>query len=79
MTIKNDLLTIKQGLNLDEYNLKELCDDDRIRLIADFHMFIDGLQRDNMISQKTARNVYLSKNRRNEIVMKCLSYTMRIS
>lgn len=79
MTIKNDLLIIKQDLNLDEYNLKELYDDDRIRLIEDFRMFIDGLQRDNMISQKTAQNIYLSKNKKNEIVMNCLSYTMRIS
>ncbi len=52
MTIKDDLLTIKQGFNMDGYNLKELYQDDKIRLKTEFDMFVDGLQRDNVISEK---------------------------
>ena len=43
MTIKNDLLIIKQGFNMDGYNLKELYQDDKIRLKTEFNMFVDGL------------------------------------
>lgn len=78
MTIKNDLLIIKQGFNMDGYNLKELYQDDKIGLKTDFNLFVDGLSRDNIISQKTAQNVYLSKNKRNEILINCLSYSMKI-
>lgn len=52
MTIKDDLLTIKQGFNMDGYNLKELYQDDKIRLKTEFNMFVDGLQRDDIISEK---------------------------
>lgn len=52
MTIKEDLLTIKQGFNMDGYNLKELYQDDKIRLKTEFDMFVDGLQRDDIISEK---------------------------
>ena len=64
MTIKDDLLTIKQGFNMDGYNLKELYQDDKIRLKTEFDMFVDGLQRDGIISEKTAQNVYLSRNKK---------------
>ena len=52
MTIKDDLFTIKQGFNMDGYNLKELYQDDKIRLKNEFNMFADGLQRDDIISEK---------------------------
>ena len=78
MTIKNDLLTIKQGFNMDGYNLKKLYQDDKIRLKTEFNMFVDSLQRDGMISEKTAQNVYLSRNRKGMIMIYCLSYNMPI-
>lgn len=78
MTIKNDLLTIKQGFNMGGYALKELYKDDKIKLKTEFNLFVDSLQKDNIISQKTAQNVYLSRNKRGVIVMNCLSYSMRI-
>ena len=46
MTIKNDLLTIKQGFNMDGYNLKELYKDDKIKLKTEFNMFVDNLQKE---------------------------------
>ena len=36
MTIKNDLLTIKQGFNMDGYNLKELYKNDKIKLKTEY-------------------------------------------
>ena len=76
MTIKDDLLTIQQGFNMG--NLKELYQDDKIRLKTEFNMFVDGLQRDDIISEKTAQNVYLSRNKKGMIMMYCLSYSMPI-
>lgn len=78
MTIKNDLLTIKQGFNTNRHNLKELYADDEIKLKIEFNLYVDSLERDNIISRKTAQNVYLSKNKRNECVINCLSYSIRI-
>ena len=78
MTIKDDLLTIQQGFNMDGYNLKELYQDDKIRLKTEFNMFVDSLQKDGMISEKTAQNVYLSRNKKGMIMMYCLSYSMQI-
>ena len=78
MTIKDDLLTIKQGFNMDGYNLKELYQDDKIRLKTEFNMFVDGLQKDGIISEKTAQNVYLGRNKKGMIMMYCLSYGMLI-
>lgn len=78
MTVKNDLLTIKQGFNMDGYNLKELYKDDKIQLKTEFNMFVDSLQKDNVISEKTAQNVYLSRNKKGMIMMYCSSYSMQI-
>lgn len=78
MTIKNDLLIIKQDFNADEYNLKELYKDDKIKLKTEFNMFVDSLQKNNIISEKTAQNVYLSRNKKGMIMMYCLSYSMQI-
>ena len=78
MTVKNDLLTIKQGFNMDGYNLKELYKDDKVKLKTEFNMFVDSLQKDNEISEKTAQNVYLSRNKKGMIMMYCLSYSMQI-
>ena len=58
MTIKDDLLTIKQGFNMDGYNLKELYQDDKIRLKTEFDMFVDGLQKDGKKTEKTTQNVF---------------------
>lgn len=78
MTIKNDLLIIKQSFNMDGYNLKELYKDDKIKLKTEFNMFVDSLQKDNVISEKTAQNVYLSRNKKGMIMIYCLSYGMQI-
>ena len=78
MTVKDDLLTIKQGFNMDGYDLREFYKDDKIRLKTEFDMFVDSLQRDGMISEKTAQNVYLSRNKKDMIMMYCLSYSMQI-
>lgn len=78
MSIKNDLQIIKQGFNMDGYNLKELYKDDKIKLKTEFNMFVDNLQKDNVISEKTAQNVYLSRNKKGMIMMYCLSYSMQI-
>lgn len=78
MTIKNDLLIIKQDFNADGYNLKELYKDDKIKLKTEFNMFVDSLQKNNVISEKTAQNVYLSRNKKGMIMMYCLSYSMQI-
>lgn len=78
MSIKNDLQIIKQGFNMDGYNLKELYKDDKIKLKTEFNMFVDGLQKDNVISEKTAQNVYLSRNKKGMIMIYCLSYSMQI-
>lgn len=78
MTVKSDLLIIKQCFNIDGYNLKELYNDDKVALKTEFNMFVDGLQKDNIISEKTAQNVYLSRNKKGMIMMYCLSYSMQI-
>ena len=78
MTIKDDLSTIQQFFNMDGYNLKELYQDDKIKLKTEFNMFVDGLQKDGMISEKTAQNVYLSRNKKGMIMVYCLSYSMQI-
>lgn len=78
MTIKNDLLIIKQNFNINRYSLKKLYTNDEIKLKTEFNLFVDSLNRDNIISQKTAQNVYLSKNKRDEILINCLLYSMKI-
>ena len=79
MTIKNDLLTIREYFNMDRDSIKELYKDDEIKLKTEFNMLVDSLQKDNVISEKTARNVYLSRNKKGMIIMHCLSYSMQIS
>lgn len=79
MTIKNDLLTIRQYFTMDGDNIKELYKDDEITLKTEFNMLVDSLQKDNLISEKTAQNVYLSKSKKGMITMHCLSYSMQIS
>ena len=78
MTIKNDLLTIRQYFNKGGDSIKELYKDDEINLKTEFNMLVDSLQKDNVISEKTARNVYLSRNKKGMIMMYCLSYSMQI-
>lgn len=78
MTIKNDLSTIKQYFNMNRNSIEELYKDDKIKLKTEFNMLVDSLQRDNVISEKTAQNVYLSRNKKGMVTMYCLSYSMRI-
>lgn len=79
MTIKNDLLKIKQGFNMDGYNLKELYKDDKIKLKTEFNMFVDGLQKDNVISEKTCQNAYIYQNKKGSIILTCLSYKLKVA
>lgn len=78
MTIKNDLSTIRQYFNMDGNSIRELYKDDKIKLKTEFNMFVDSLQKDNVISEKTAQNVYLSRNKKGMVIMYCLSYSMQI-
>ena len=43
-----------------------------------FNDLIDSLEKDNLISDKTRQNVYLTKNKLNLIYINCLSYKVRI-
>ena len=79
MTIKNDLLTIREYFNMDRDSIKDLYKDDEIKLKTEFNIFVDSLQKDNVISEKTAQNIYLSKNKKGMNTMHCLSYSMQIS
>ena len=79
MTIKNDLLTIREYFNMDRDSIKDLYKDDEIKLKTEFNMLVDSLQKDNVISEKTAQNIYLSKSKKGMITMYCLSYSMQIS
>ena len=77
MTIKNDLQYIKRFIC--DYETKKAWQDDKIKTKLNFTCFIDSLQKDNEISEKTAQNVYLYENKRHEIIMTCLSYKIKIA
>ena len=60
MTIQNDLQLLKNYLHeIYQNNIKQAWHDDRIKLKVDFACLVDGLQKDNDISEKTSNNFNL--------------------
>lgn len=74
MSIKDDLKYIKLCFN--EIGLEEIYKEDKIRAKEIFANTIDILYKDREISEQTYENVYLTMNKRNHLVMECLSYRM---
>lgn len=74
MSIKKDLKYIK--LYFDEIDLKEIYKEDKIKAKEIFNNTIDMLCKDGEISERTYENVFLIMNKRNQLVMECLSIRM---
>lgn len=80
MTIKNDLQLLKNYLHeIYQNNIKQAWHNDRIKLKVDFACLVDGLQKDNDISEKTSNNVYLYENKKHQIILTCLSYKLKVA
>ena len=80
MTIQNDLQLLKNYLHeIYQNNIKQAWHDDRIKLKVDFACLVDGLQKDNDISEKTSNNVYLYENKKHQIIFTCLSYRLKLA
>lgn len=79
MSIKTDLQIIKNCYSLEQLtNLKKLFSSDKIAAKMAFNMLVDMLEKDCTISQKTAENIYISRNKRGDIVINCKSYTVKL-
>lgn len=74
MSIKKDLKYIK--LFFKEIDLKEIYKKDKIKAKEIFNNTTDMLCKDKEISERTSENVFLTINKRNQLVMECLSYRM---
>lgn len=74
MSIKKDLKYIK--LYFKEIDLKEIYKKDKIKAKEIFNNTIDMLCKDREISEQTYENIFLTMNKRNQLVMECLSYRM---
>ena len=74
MSIKKDLKYIKLFFN--KIDLKEIYKEDKIEAKEIFNNTIDMLCKDKEISERTYENVFLTMNKRNQLVMECLSYRM---
>lgn len=74
MSIKKDLKYIK--LCFKEIDLKEIYKQDKIKAKEIFNNTIDTLCKDREINERTYENVFLVMNKRNQLVMECLSYRM---
>lgn len=76
MTIKSDLKIIaehyKYEYDVDKYK-KDVC-----AAKFDFSCIIDILCKHEIISNKTWQNVTITLNKRNKLVLHCLSYTLQI-
>lgn len=80
MTIQNDLKLLKNYLHeIYQNNIKQAWHDDRIKLKVEFACLVDGLRKDNDISEKTSNNVYLYENKKNQIILTCLSYKLKVA
>ena len=80
MTIQNDLQLLKNYLHeIYQNNIKQAWHDDRIKLKFNFACLVDGLQKDNDISEKTSNNVYLYENKKHQIILTCLSYKLKVA
>lgn len=74
MSIKKDLKYIT--LFFKEIDLKEIYKEDNTEAKEIFYNTIDILCKDREISEQTYENVFLTMNKRNQLVMECLSYRM---
>lgn len=74
MSIKDDLKYIRLYFN--EINLKEIYNEDKIKAKEIFNNITDTLCKDREISERTYENIFLTMNKRNQLVMDCLSYRM---
>lgn len=74
MNIKDDLKYIKLYFN--EIDLEEIYKEDKIKAKEIFNNTTDMLCKDREISERTYENVFLTMNKRNQLVMECLSYRM---
>ena len=74
MSIKKDLKYIKLFFN--KIDLKEIYKEDKIEAKEIFNNTIGMLCKDKEISERTYENVFLTMNKRNQLVMECLSYRM---
>lgn len=74
MSIKKDLKCIK--LYFKEIDLKEIYKKDKIEAMEIFNNTTDVLCKNREISERTYENVFLIMNKRNQLVMECLSYRM---
>ena len=76
MTIKSDLKTIAQHYkyeySVDKYK-KDIC-----AARFNFHCLIDTLCKEGDISCKTHQNVDIRLNKHNQLVLDCLSYSLKI-
>lgn len=80
MTIQKDLQLLKNySYEIYQNNIKQAWHDDRIKLKVDFACLVDGLQKDNNISEKTSNNVYLYENKKHQIILTCLSYKLKVA
>ena len=80
MRIQKDLQLLKNYLHeIYQNNIKQAWHDDRIKLKVDFACLVDGLQKDNDISEKTSNNVYLYENKKHQIILTCLSYKLKVA
>ena len=80
MRIQKDLQLLKNYLHeIYQNNIKQAWHDDRIKLKVDFACLVDGLQKDNNISEKTSNNVYLYENKKHQIILTCLSYKLKVA
>lgn len=74
MSIKKDLEYIKLFFN--EIDLKEIYKEDKIKAKEIFNNTTDLLCKDREISERTYENVFLTMNKKNQLVIECLSYRM---
>ena len=80
MTIQKDLKLLKNYLHeIYQNNIKQTWHNDKIKLKVDFACLVDGLQKDNDISEKTSNNVYLYENKKHQIILTCLSYKLKVA
>jgi hypothetical protein len=80
MTIKNDLQLLKTYLHeIYQNKIKQVWQDDEVKIKVEFVCLLDGLQKDNDISEKTSNNAYLYENKKHQLILTCLSYKIKIA
>lgn len=75
MTILSDLKLIKSCIGNE---LKQIAKKDLLSAGFELSCYIDSLCKDGEISEKTYMNLYLHKNKKNQIIPVCNSYRMKL-